>query len=215
MKELVLALDTSAGTAVAVAGDGVVLAARVVDDTRSHAERVAPLIREALAEAGATVHDLTLIAVGMGPGPFTGLRVGIATAATLATVTPVPLLHVGSLDVIAAGAAAQGVAGEFLAVLDARRKEVYWARYDATGRRVEGPGVSPPAALPALPAVGPGAALCPQATHVDVRPVDVTFLATHPRSFADVGPEPLYLRRPDAEVSTRRKSALAATERSK
>jgi tRNA threonylcarbamoyl adenosine modification protein YeaZ len=209
---LILGLDTAAGIAVGVARNGVVVARRRLDDSRRHVESLVPLIQEALAEAGATTADLTGLVVGMGPGPFTGLRVGIVAAHTLAAVHHLPVRHVCSLDTVALAAAPQPT--DFVAALDARRKEVYWARYDAAGRRTAGPFVTPPAAVPALPVVGPGAALIPDpAAGTEPTTLDAGLLAARAADLPEVGPEPLYLRRPDAAVSTTTKSVLAAGEK--
>src|SRR5512142_1987226 len=97
-----------------------------------HGEQLAPLIEQALAQAGAGRQDLTAIAVGVGPGPFTGLRVGLVTARTLGFVLDIPVRGVCSLDVLAVEAADSGaVSGHFVVATDARRKEVYLASYDA------------------------------------------------------------------------------------
>lgn len=215
---LVLAIDTSHDVRVGVARGGEVLARAALADTRQHVEQLMPLVRQALAEAGLTMADLTAVAVGLGPGPFTGLRVGIATAGTLAAVGGLDLHGVCSLDVVAAQHLQQRRPNsEFLTVGDARRSELYWARYDADGNRIDGPHVGAPAELPALPVVGPGTAVL---TAVDAGraqaasgpdSVDAGLMAAR---FTDIpaagqGLEPLYLRRPDATVSTRRKSALA------
>ncbi|MDR1449758.1 MAG: tRNA (adenosine(37)-N6)-threonylcarbamoyltransferase complex dimerization subunit type 1 TsaB [Propionibacteriaceae bacterium] len=161
---VILGIDTAAGVSVGLAVDGRVVARRWLDDSRRHVESLLPLLADLLAESNRRAADLTGLAVGMGPGPFTGLRVGIVAAETLAAVCGVPLRHVCSLDVLACSAAEQALAaGEFIASLDARRRELYWARYDAAGRRLEGPVVSAPAALPPLPVTGPGALLYPEA----------------------------------------------------
>lgn len=214
----VLGIDTSHDVRVGVARDGVVLARAAVTDTRQHVEELMPLVRRALAEAGLGIGDLTAVAVGLGPGPFTGLRVGIATAGTLAEVRGLPVHGVCSLDVVAAQhveeqqVEEQRPGGEFLVAGDARRSELYWARYDATGRRVDGPHVGPPTDLPALPVVGPGAHVHAGLDAVaGPDSVDAGLLAARNTAIpaAGEGLEPLYLRRPDAAVSTRRKSALA------
>lgn len=135
----VLALDTSspAVTAALVELDGwQVVAQSVVVDARRHGELLAVGAREVLS---GTRPDA--IVVGTGPGPFTGLRVGLVTAAALADALGVPAYGVCSLDAIALPGRA------CVAVTDARRREVYWARYDATGARVDGPAVERPAAL--------------------------------------------------------------------
>lgn len=152
-----LVIDTSSVVSVAsieAADDpsvreGRVLSDLVGTDTHRHAEDLSPAIRVALAEAGWDAPDAIL--AGDGPGPFTGLRVGLATAKTLAFAWGVPVYGLCSLDGLAHQVAPQAaLAGEteVVAVLDARRKEVYWARYDAAGVRLQGPHVGGIQALP-------------------------------------------------------------------
>ena len=148
MTAVILAIDTAtpAVTAGVVRrdGDGVeVLAERVTVDARAHAEQLTPNVVAALADAGLTVDDLDAVVVGCGPGPFTGLRVGMATAAAYAHALGIPVYGVCSLDVIG-----QDTTGDVLVVTDARRREVYWARY-RDGVRVDGPAVNAPADVPA------------------------------------------------------------------
>ena len=216
MTEVVLGIDTSTRVAVGLARDEQVLVSRLVGDTRSHVELLAGTIRDALAEAGLAWNDVTHLAVGVGPGPFTGLRVGIATAQTLGLALGLPVTGVCSLDVVALRRADEtaGRDGEFLAVLDARRHEVYWAHYDGSGLRLAGPFVGPPAELPDLPVVGPGVAAHPELVVargevVDDCPLDAGLLAASLDRLPDVGLEPLYLRPPDAALPTGRKSAIA------
>ena len=161
---LVLGFDT-ATPAVSVAlhdGERVIAAASALDGRR-HSELLMPMIAKIMADAGASRADLTAIAVGVGPGPYTGLRVGVVTARVLGSVLRLPVSGVCSLDVIAASASP---AGPFLVATDARRKEVYWARYDAGGRRVDGPHVGQASAIPdavGLPVAGAGGPLYPEA----------------------------------------------------
>jgi tRNA threonylcarbamoyl adenosine modification protein YeaZ len=200
-EQVVLGIDTAAGVSVGVAVDGVVVARRTLADSRRHVESLVPLVAEALQEAGRSLKAVTRIGVGVGPGPFTGLRVGIVAARTWAAAGDVPLRHVCSLDVVALAAAP--LETEFVATLDARRHEVYWARYSPMGLRLEGPNVSSPDTLPGLPVVGwGGAAALAHAV------VDAGVLAARLDELPEVGAEPLYLRRPDAAVSTKRKSVL-------
>lgn len=132
-----------------------VLAACVTLDAKAHGELLAPHIRAALAEAGASLPEVSALVCGVGPGPFTGLRAGMVTAAALGHGLDVPVYPVCSLDAIAAEAASTPL----LVATDARRKEVYWAAYDQAGRRVAGPEVSRPAELAeALPELGVAAA---------------------------------------------------------
>jgi tRNA threonylcarbamoyl adenosine modification protein YeaZ len=144
---VLLALDTATpAVSVAVADGGQVLAERTTVDARRHGELLAPAIEAVLREAGAGRADVDRVAVGVGPGPFTGLRVGLVTARVLGAVLGVPVVGVCTLDVLALMAAEDGVTGDFRVVSDALRKEVHWADYrtgDALAdlRRVDGPHV--------------------------------------------------------------------------
>jgi tRNA threonylcarbamoyl adenosine modification protein YeaZ len=203
---VLLAFDT-ATPFVSVAlhdGEDVVVELRS-DRSMKHGEQLAPLIAQALEQGGIARQDLTAVAVGVGPGPFTGLRVGLVTARTLGYVLGIPVHGVCSLDVLAVEAVETGAvpAGEFLVATDARRKEVYVARYDAGGARLTGPLVDRPAALATdEPVVGEGGALYPEAFPHRTGPAapSAGWLA---RVVAEeraelLDPEPLYLRRPDA-----------------
>ena len=165
---LVVGFDT-ATPAVSVAlhdGERVVSEAFAADGRR-HGELLAPMIAKVMADAGASRADLTAVAVGVGPGPYTGLRVGVVTARVLGAVLGIPVHGVCSLDVIAAATSLATAPGrEFLVATDARRKEVYWARYDAAGRRLEGPGVGSACSIAGaaeLPVAGRGGQLYPEA----------------------------------------------------
>uniref|UniRef100_UPI000DF766C3 tRNA (adenosine(37)-N6)-threonylcarbamoyltransferase complex dimerization subunit type 1 TsaB n=1 Tax=Desertihabitans aurantiacus TaxID=2282477 RepID=UPI000DF766C3 len=152
---LTLGLDTSGVVAAGLARGTEVLASRSHDDTRAHVEQLTPLVQALLAEAGAGWDDLTRVVVGVGPGPFTGLRVGIASAEVLALALGLPCTGVCSLDVLALQAVRAGaVTGDFVVVTDARRREVYRATYAADGTRTSGPEVGPAEQVPALPVVG-------------------------------------------------------------
>jgi tRNA threonylcarbamoyl adenosine modification protein YeaZ len=185
-------------------GQGVVVERRSEQRMR-HGEQLAPLIESILAEAGVVRQDLSAIAVGVGPGPFTGLRVGLVTARTLAFVLEIPVYGVCSLDVVALEAAlgSDPVGQEFVVATDARRKEVYLATYDDQGRRLDGPEVvRPTEAATDLPVAGEGPTLYPAAFPVGIGPSlpGAGWLA---RAVAEElaelrDPEPLYLRRPDA-----------------
>lgn len=151
---LVLAVDTStpfvtAGVCRLVPGDdGPVvetLAIRVTEDARAHAELLTPHILDCLADAGLAADDLDAVVVGTGPGPFTGLRVGMATAAAFADALGRPVHGVCSLDGLAATARAAGAGGDLVVVTDARRREAYHARYSPRGVRTWGPTVGPAA----------------------------------------------------------------------
>lgn len=202
---MLLAFDT-ATPAVTVAlhdGERVVASSTTVDAMR-HGELLAPEIQAVLDEAWVPRQDVTAIAVGVGPGPFTGLRVGLVTARTLGAVLEIPVYGVCTLDVLAAEAVDTGtVDGPFLVATDARRKEVYWASYDADGRRLDGPHVSRPADVATDgPVVGRGALLFPHAFPHPVGPehpdAGVLAAVVTGERVELLDPEPLYLRRPDA-----------------
>jgi tRNA threonylcarbamoyladenosine biosynthesis protein TsaB len=215
---LVLGFDTATPAVSVAVHDG----ARVVGeafavDARRHGELLAPMIAKVMADAGAARADLTAVAVGVGPGPYTGLRVGVVTARVLGAVLGIPVYGVCTLDLIAA---------------DARRKEVYWARYDGHGRRLEGPLVGPASSIPGAPELtvaGTGGQLYPEAFGAATGPAypragtlcEIVAAQLDERSGPDpvrardgatpatragavrawtplLAAEPLYLRRPDA-----------------
>jgi tRNA threonylcarbamoyl adenosine modification protein YeaZ len=211
---IVLGIDTSAGLSVGLASPGHAPVTRELSDTRSHVEQLMPQIQALLDEQGLALADVARIGVGVGPGPFTGLRVGIASAQTLGIALGVPVTGVCSLDVVARQFAPSAT-GEFVAVIDARRKELYWARYTATGERLGDPQVSAPTDVPVLPAVGPGVAVYPDIFAGRVpegapTSVDAGLMASALDELPDAGVEPLYLRKPDAELAGTRKSVLTA-----
>lgn len=224
-----LALDTSSSVAVAVTDDdGHALSRRRADLPRHHAELLVPLVTEALADAGVDRLDLSAVVVGTGPAPFTGLRVGLVTARTLALALGIDALGVPSLDAIAVAALRFVPAGAPLVVAtDARRREVYWAAYrrDEAGTPdvVVAPRVGPAAEIADEPALaggwvtGAGAALYPEAfahlTHVDATDdldaAELVPLALARRAAGLAQPtDPLYLRRPDAVPSAGAKRVL-------
>src|SRR6201999_766281 len=182
MSRLVLTIDTSTPAVPAgVVADGHVLAERVTIDARAQAERITPNVLAAIADAGSSIADLNAVVVGCGPGPFTGLRVGMASAAAYGHALGIPVHGVCSLDAI-------GIDTTGLVVTDARRREVYWARY-RDGVRIDGPAVNAPADVPG-------------ATEALERPPVYPTAAGLVRSVADWTAEPaplipLYLRRPD------------------
>lgn len=226
MSDLVLALDTATPSVVVgvveVTADGLrTRAARVLDDHRRHAEVLTTLMREALAEAGVAGADLDAVVAGCGPGPFTGLRVGLATAAAYGDALGIAVHGVCSLDAIAA---AVTESAEVLVVTDARRREAYWARYSG-GRRVAGPEVSAPGEVvvgdAAVAAGTPGftdrydlpvsAVTVPSPASLVAAAISSTGSWTgsgnglgEPGALA-----PLYLRRPDAvELKDQRRKSL-------
>ena len=202
---MLLAFDTATPLVTVALHDGDdVVWEGVSERPLQHGEQLAPLIDRALRESGLVRQDLTAVAVGVGPGPFTGLRVGLVTARTLGYVLEVPVYGVCTLDVLAVEAVDTGaVAGDFVVATDARRKEVYLASYDERGARLEGPSVAKPAdAATELPVVGEGAVLHPEAFPHAAGPRMPSagwlarVVAEERAELQD--PEPLYLRRPDA-----------------
>lgn len=217
---LILALDTATeavAAAVLDAATGTVVGREVTLGPTAHGERLAPVVEAALAQAGITPRQLGAVGVGRGPGPFTGLRVGLVHAAVLGWALGIPVHGVCTLDVLARQAVAEGLEGPFLVATDARRREVYWARY-ALGpdgaTALTPPAVDRPADLPAdvraLPTAGAGAVLYPEllahrigwveALAGDLAELVVAGLAAG----RDMPVEPLYLRRPDALTTAER-----------
>jgi tRNA threonylcarbamoyl adenosine modification protein YeaZ len=214
-----LALDTSTATvSVAVLGDAdTVLAEHSTNAAQGHGEVLMPLIDAALRAADVQRDDLSTVVVGVGPGPFTGLRVGLMTARTIGHALGIDVVGVCSLDAIALQARDCGIAGGFAALTDARRRELYWATYDRDSL-LTGPGVAAPVDLAndlraggIESVVGIGAGLYPDALAGFIvgpaftpRAADLARAARDPR--AQRPPVPLYLRRPDAALPGPRKS---------
>ncbi len=174
----VLAIDTSTSrSCVAIIEGAKVIYNGYRDGATAHGPSLPELVQEALA-----VSDVDEVVVGMGPGPFTGLRVGIAFAQSFALAREIPVRGVCSLDAIAA----QVTEKDFIITVDARRKEVYWARY------IEGVRVAEPAVN--FPADVTGAKI-----HADLFP-DMVALVNLPVNIS----EPMYLRRPDAVATVDR-----------
>jgi tRNA threonylcarbamoyladenosine biosynthesis protein TsaB len=202
---VLLALDTSSPqVSVALADGADVVAEAASAQTMKHGEQLAPLIASLLEQAGLVRQDLTAIAAGVGPGPFTGLRVGLVTARTLGFVLDIPVYGVCSLDVLACEAVLTGeVSEDFVVATDARRREVYWARYSGAAERLTEPAVDRPLDVDwAGPVVGEGAVLYEATFPLGLSPErpSAAWLA---RVVAEeraelVDPEPMYLRRPDA-----------------
>ncbi|MCI0159139.1 tRNA (adenosine(37)-N6)-threonylcarbamoyltransferase complex dimerization subunit type 1 TsaB [Leifsonia shinshuensis] len=198
---MLLAIDTSAGTSVAVVDrDGGILAEAGEADTMRHAEVVGDLIRAALDASGTSVSALSGVVAGMGPGPFTGLRVGIAAATAFAFGAGRPLVPVVSHDAVAYGRYLAGHTGPLLVVTDARRRERYWTAYSGVDEhglpvRLDGPGLSKPDDLPHADIVREDA--------VEVSAGLLGMIAE--LRFAAGLPfdrdEPLYLRSPDVTLS--------------
>lgn len=194
---LVLCLDTATpdvAAALVDTGSGA-SSARVLRDPRGAGEHLMPLATACCVDAGHQLSDVGAVVVGLGPGPYTGLRVGVTTGMSLAAALDVPAHGACSLDLWATG--------ECVVVTDARRREVFWARYGATGVRVDGPHVDRPSAVPAgLRLLGPGAVLA--GADEDPRPAPVDRLASLVDPHGPVQPlAPIYLRRPDAAEPVR------------
>jgi tRNA threonylcarbamoyl adenosine modification protein YeaZ len=219
----VLAIDTAtpAITAGVVRFDPTTqetLAARATVDPRAHGELLTPHLADALTEAGLDFEDVDAIVCGTGPGPFTGLRVGMVTAASLAHALAVPLYGVHTHDAIAADATTRE---PLLVVTDARRREVYWTAYHPTG--TTGPDVLTPAHLAErLPdlgvtvAAGHGARLYADVLGLPViepaYPSPAGLVKAAAKDIETATPShfrPLYLRRPDAVEPAARKKVTA------
>lgn len=206
---IVLSIDSCLGAcSAAVLDDDRVLAARAEPMMRGHQERLAPLVQEIMAEAGIGFDRLDRIGVTLGPGSFTGLRVGLAFAEGLAAALAIPLVGVGSLE-----AMVFGLRGYVVAAVDARREQVYLQLFRG------GLPLSEPAALSLAEAdrligghglpdrlIGSGAALLGAsypAARIDAAPApDPVAIARLAATGApsDGAPKPLYLRAPDAKL---------------
>jgi tRNA threonylcarbamoyl adenosine modification protein YeaZ len=207
----VLAFDTSSQLVTVAVTVGADVIERHELAPNRHGERLAPLIDEVLQVANISARQLESVGVGLGPGPFTGLRVGIVTAAAMADALEVPAYGFCSLDAIAAAIAP--TEAEFLVVTDARRRQVYWAHYDEDGARLAGPEVDLPHAVAdrhrgeIATVVGAGAGLYAEAFTGfeigDVQHPSARLIATAALARLEAGEPPdalapLYLRRPDA-----------------
>jgi hypothetical protein len=217
----ILGIDTSSELSSVALVDGDSVITREVLDGRRHAEVLAVLLGEVLNQGLRP----ELIACGVGPGPYTGLRVGVTTAQVLGLAWSVPVVGICSLDAIAAQVSC---AGDFLVTADARRKEAYWARYDRNRRRTDGPRVSRidelDDALASLPRFGElsgeaGEPIRPRAAVIArlagayrdagesmaTSDIDLSIHGGDSGATADsvrgsrlLAPVPLYIRRPDA-----------------
>ena len=203
----VLAIDTSVGVSVAILrSNGEQTQSQAVDHGMQ-GELTAELISQVVADSGLEISEITDVVVGVGPGPFTGLRVGLVTAAVFAHARNIPIHGICSLDAIAFDYAKPCVV-----LTDARRKELYWARYE--DKRIGEPQVSKPeellAQFPDSDFVGPGAQLYPDFISGKVSELKAGSLAklfaTGTAQLVDVSP--MYLRKPDAVEPTTRKSVL-------
>lgn len=177
----ILAIDTAASrTSVVIIENGEVVFSEFRDGAMSHGPALPELVQAAIKN-----REISEVLVGMGPGPYTGLRVGITFAQTFAWARNIPIRRFCSLDAIAA----QVNESDFIVTIDARRKEVYWARY-TNGIRVEGPAVDLPSAV----------------ADRGIKVIDS--LNPDPKFFVNLSEEftePIYLRRPDAVATADRK----------
>lgn len=203
----ILAIDTSVGVSVAVlTADG----ALTQTNSAGHGmqgELTAELILQAITDAGITVEDISDVVIGVGPGPFTGLRVGLVTAVVFGYARDIPIHGICSLDAVA-----YDYAKPCIVITDARRKELYFAEFN--DGRIGEPQVLKPEVLAEKFAgfdfVGPGAQLYPEFISGQVLPLRAGALA---QIFASgkaqvVEVQPMYLRKPDAVEPTTRKSVL-------
>ncbi|GAB7032819.1 tRNA (adenosine(37)-N6)-threonylcarbamoyltransferase complex dimerization subunit type 1 TsaB [Streptomyces sp. NPDC021749] len=208
---LLLALDTATPAVTVALHDGErVLAESCQVDARRHGELLLPAVDRVLAEAGRKLDEVSVIVAGVGPGPYTGLRVGLVTAATFGAALDVPVHGLCTLDGLAH---ASGLTEPFVVATDARRKEVYWARFTDSRTRITEPAVDRPADIAdqvaGVPAVGAGALLY-DSVFTGVRrdaPEHQSAGALAELAAAKLAageellpPRPLYLRRPDAQV---------------
>jgi tRNA threonylcarbamoyladenosine biosynthesis protein TsaB len=199
---MLLAIDTSAGTAVAVVAlDGRVLAERSTDDTRRHAEVIGPFLDEVLHAPGVSTAELTGVVTGIGPGPYTGLRVGIAAAHAVAFARGIPLLPVPSHDAVALALVEGGIAaGRFAVVTDARRREVAVTVYAAA---LPLPTVVEPAHLiPRIEWTPDEAVPAHEVLEIAAAPLAHVALARLAAALPFATPQPLYLRAPDVTLSS-------------
>ena len=213
---LLLAIDTATSAITVALHDGDrVLAESSTLDARGHGEHLAPGIAQVLAQAGRTPAQVSAVVAGTGPGPFTGLRIGLVTARTFAFACGIPVFGVCSLDALAHQAwyeDATDLGRSCVVATDARRKEVYWARYDITERgavRTSDPMVSKAEAIAdevrGLPVIGRGGVLYADRFVRRLGPLDVSAGALAGLAVQRIaageelpGAEPMYLRRPDA-----------------
>jgi tRNA threonylcarbamoyladenosine biosynthesis protein TsaB len=223
---LLLAIDTATSAITVALHDGDrVLAESSTLDARRHGEYLAPGIAKVLQQAGRTPAQVSAVIAGTGPGPFTGLRIGLVTARTFAFAADIPVFGVCSLDALAHQGWLEDPAGlgrSVVVATDARRKEVYWARYDITddgALRVGDPLVAKAESIPGvqdLPVIGRGAVLYAQWFGRRLGPLDVSagalagLAARRMAAGEQLGPpEPMYLRRPDATPMVPRRAVLS------
>ena len=218
---LLLALDTSlAACSVALWRDDGLLAHRFEPMARGHAEALVPMILAVCADAGADLSQVDALAVTRGPGTFTGIRIGLATARGLALTNACPVVGVSTLEAIGVGAALPPGLDPLLVVQDARRGAVYAELLDAAAAPLAGPRIVDlpglEVAFPGRPLrlVGSGAHLAAERLGAGVTvargeilpdaaivaAIAVARLKTHGATAYARPPSPLYLRAPDAKL---------------
>jgi len=214
---LLLALDASTpATTVALVEDGVVCGEQTHVDARRHAEVLASSVAEVLREADKTLSHVHAVAVGVGPGAFTGLRVGIASAQAIGDARGIPVHGVLTLDAMAY---ASDVDGPFAVVIDARRKELFWASYESPMVRSSEPAAATPQAIVelvgALPVIGaaatPYADMFANIQQPSLPSAGALGKLAHERLLTGelmFPPRPVYLRRPDTSPPSAPKSVL-------
>ena len=205
---MILAIDTSVGISIAVHNGTQTIAEISTPEYGLQGENTAQYIVQALAQAGCESKSITQVVVGVGPGPFTGLRVGIVSGLTFAHALSIPVAGICSLDAIGSTQTQ-----DCLVVTDARRKELYWARYK-DGVRIAGPAVAKPSEIkqqfPELPVFGPGTLLYPEALSGKPAELNAGNLAElFVQGTAELhSVQPMYLRKPDAVEPTGSKQVL-------
>jgi len=205
---VILAIDTSVGISIAIHDGEKTIAQRTTIEHGQQGEHTADYLNQLLVDTGCAPGDIKQVVVGVGPGPFTGLRVGIATAVTFAHALQIPVNGLCSLDAVGFM-----TDGECIAISDARRKELYWARY-LDGMRISDPSVGTAQVLlrdyPNAQFVGPAAKLYPEiisAEYVELRAACLAdLLAKNLGQIQDV--VPMYLRKPDAVEPTHQKTVM-------
>ncbi len=203
----ILAIDTSVSVSVALLNGTEVLAEVTKTEHGIQGEQTAAIISQLLDQTGLSTGDLTNVVVGVGPGPFTGLRVGIATAQAFGFAKQIPVTGICSLDAVA-----QDFGKDCVVVTDARRKELYWTKYQSG--RVNEPQVDLPTEIAAqnlgAQFVGPAIGLYPEiisGKHLELRAAALGILFASGNA-QQVPLLPMYLRKPDAQEQTSRKSVL-------
>ncbi|BAU94993.1 M22 family O-sialoglycoprotein endopeptidase [Corynebacterium suranareeae] len=220
---LVLALDTSTPDLIVGIVDsatGTTLAQTIIEDTRAHNEQLTPTVKKTLLDATLSFSDLDAVVVGCGPGPFTGLRVGMVSGAAFGDALEIPVFGVCSLDAIAHNIGAQDIAHALVAT-DARRREIYWATYRA-GQREQGPDVVAPADLDiggdvnaiSIPShlVEKLSVDLQEKTLLPGKPAPASLVAVADLTATPKPLVPLYLRRPDAKEPKPKPKSAAIPE---